>query len=444
MKHTKTLLAILLSCLLLSGCLSTAQASTPSTASTTSGAVPSNWLPSLTVESVTPTGATILFEQESEPEGYLLLCGNDYVLERKVSGVWQPLPTLQSQVFWTQAAFVVSAIPRDCIEWEWLYGSLPEGEYRIGKTITLNRNGEAVDSGLAYGAFTLGASEAAEPTPAATTPSEAPQPETAVFQPEPLYSYAALSTLPEAYSHKDAAGDHVVVLSGGSGVENREQWLSFVYRTERGEHGTVRLMDYDLSSGKQEVYDVTYDGLHYTLTWMEKGVERSIAFKHLLRMQGNLYSDPNATDRYVLTMDKDVTWEDIQWGMVSDYTEDAIPHKVVYQERSYHPSHLPVPESSRVSLSLKGKELASATGQEAEKMVALFSGAEPLSEAPQMYYKGLDLIFHGNDGSEMTLWLDFDGDHFLYDGTYYKYTTSAMLYLFGLTDWPEECVFPKH
>lgn len=433
MKKRNVLIPILLTCLLLAACGSTAPAETATLASP-----PESWLPTLTIESSSPTGATILLQQEQDLGGYLLLSGNDYLLQRYDGAAWQDLPTLVEEVFWTKAAFVVTAIPREAVDWEWLYGTLAPGRYRMGKTITLSHNGESLDSDMVYGEFTIG-QPGSETVPEPTETA----PEPAAFQPSPLYTYGPLSAVPSSYSHKDAAGDHVVILSGGTGVENRDLWLSFVYRTQQGETGTVRLMDYDLEQGTQSVYDLTYDGVFYTLHWLESGREQSLSFKHLLRMQGDLYGDPNATDRYVLTMDSDVTWEDIQWGMVSGNPNDAIAHKVVYQERSYHPSHAPIPDSSRVVMSLRGEALHSVTGETAEDMAALFASAQAMEQEPNMYYKGLDLIFYGKDGSEMTLWLDLYGDHFLYDGTFYSYSTQAMFDLFGITDWPEEIVFPS-
>lgn len=431
MKHCKQLIVILLLALTLTACGVQPQTETAATA-----AVPTQWLPTLTIEASSPTGATIVFQQTEQLEGYLLLSGNDYRLQRYADGAWNALPALVEDVFWTEAAFVVTAIPRENVDWAWLYGTLTPGRYRIGKTVTLSHNGEALDTGVVYGEFTI-------PQPEEPTEPEVETTEPAAFQPTPLYTYEPLRSVPSTYSHRDAAQDHVVVLSGGSGVENRDLWLSFVYRTQQGETGTVRLMDYDLEKGTQSVYDVTYDGMFYTVSWLENGTEKSIPFKHLTRMQGDLYHDPNATDRYVLTMDQDVTWEDIQWGMVSDNPNDAVAHKVVYQERSYHPSHAPIPDSDRVVLSLRGQELRSVTGETAEKMATLFADAQAMEEAPSIYYKGLDLIFYGKDGSEMTLWLDLYGDHFVYDGTFYQYSTQAMFNLFGITDWPEEIVFPS-
>lgn len=439
MKMQKFLCCILLTSLLFTACTEAAPGEHAATQQPL-GALPENWLPNLTVEYASPTGATILFQQVDNPGSFLLLCGNDYVLQRYENGNWQDLPTLQDSVFWTQAAFVVTAIPRDNIDWEWLYGTLSPGRYRIGKTITLSYNGESKDSEIAYGEFTIEGTPAETPTvPGEMTAETEPED----FQPIALYSYSDLSAVPASYSHKDAALDHCVVLSGSNGVENRDLWLSFFYRTQNGEQGTVRMMDYDITKGTQSVYDVTFDGLHYTVSWMEKGEKKSLIFKHLLKMQGDLYNDPNATDRYVLTMDKNVTWDDIQWGMVSDNPNDAIAHKVVYQERSYHPSAIPIPESQRVSMSLRGKELKTVTGDSADQMVHLFAASKVMDRKPDMYYKGLDLIFYGKDGNEMTLWLSLYGDVFLYDGNYYSYSTQEMFKIFGITDWPEELVFPK-
>lgn len=427
-------LIILILALLLTGCADT---SPQETLPPQDAPPPAHWQPTLTVQIVSPTGATVLFRQEQDLGEYLLLSGNDYRLQQYAGGAWQELPMLVSEVNWAEAAFVLTAIPREEIGWQWLYGELSPGHYRIGKNVTLHYRGENLDSATIYAEFTIEDPNAVS-APQVTQETE----QSAVFQPGPLYTYEPLDSLPKDYSHRQAAADNVVILSNGTGVENRDIWLSFVYRTSMGETGSVRCLHYNTADSSQSVYDIIYDGVFYTMHWFEGGEEKNLSFKHLLHVKGDPYSDTNAADRYILTMDKNVTWDDIQWGMVSDNPNDAIAHKVVYLERSYHPSHPPIPESSCVSMALRGKELLRAEDETAQALAALFSAAEALEQRPQMYYRGLDLIFRGDDGSTVTLWLDLYGDRFLYDGTYYQYSTEAMFDLFGITDWPEEIVFP--
>lgn len=111
---------------------------------------------SLDVESVSPTGATVVFRFGTEaplPE-WLLMGGNDYHIQRKAENRWIDVEPLTQAVFTTEA-YDITNIRRHSIDWEWLYGTLPAGEYRIGKSVTLQRGVGDTESGTVYGEFTI-------------------------------------------------------------------------------------------------------------------------------------------------------------------------------------------------------------------------------------------------------------------------------------------------
>ena len=420
---------ILSACLLFAACTNASAAAGIAAEPTESVTFPKNWEPTLEVEQFTQNGATIVMQSSSEDA--IVLCGNDYVLECFSEDGWQSLPVLEKNVTWVKDAFVVSAIPREKIDWQWLYGSLPSGYYRIGKTVTLQVNGENVKTSTVYGEFLLKVKDSEE-----TVYDASKNQPTAT-----VYSYAPLESLSGNYNRSQAAEDHVVIMQDGTDIQNQQVWRSFLANTSAGQPALVRCMVVDSYLNTQSIYDVTYDGFLYTLRWMDKGSVQTLSFKHLLRYQGNTYDDPNAIDRYVLTMDKNVTWEDIQWGMVSQNPNDAVSHKVVYQELTYHPVHPPIPQSSKVILTLRGKELCTATGAQADQLVSLIGSATVMAQRPDISYTGLDLTFFGEDGSQVTLWLDLYGDSFLYDGSFYSYSTDALFAILDLETWPEDVLF---
>lgn len=423
------LIAILSLCLLFSACTSASAAAGMATEPTDAVTIPKDWEPTMEVESFHQNGATILLQ--SSQETAIVLCGNDYVLETYTENGWQPLPVLEENVTWVKDAFVVHAAPREKIDWQWLYGSLASGYYRIGKPVTLHIDGKNVDSATVYGEFLLKVPEAEENVYDASKDLPAGE----------VYSYAPLEGLSGSYNASQAAEDHVVIMKDGKDLENQHIWSNFLTNTAAGQPSTVRCMVIDSHLNTQSIYDVTYDGFLYTFRWMEKGSMQTMTFKHLLRYQGDSYGNPNAVNRYVLTSEKNATWEDIQWGMVSKNPNDVIPHKVVYQELTYHPAHPPVPDSDKVSLSLRGKELIPVTGEKAHQLVSLIENAAVLAQRPNMLYTGLDLIFHGTDGSQVTLWLDLYGDHFLYDGSFYSYSTQKLFDILGIETWPDDVLF---
>lgn len=90
----------------------------------------------LTCEDVTPTGLTLVFAQEGGEE---LITGSYYSLEEFTADGWQPVEMLPQEydVAWTDIAYLISAEGESRFpeNWEWLYGALEEGSYRIGKQI---------------------------------------------------------------------------------------------------------------------------------------------------------------------------------------------------------------------------------------------------------------------------------------------------------------------
>lgn len=116
-----------------------------------------NWGINLTATNVTPTGVTIHCTQSGgEPTGELQT-GSYYVIEKYVEGAWEKVEYLphEHEIAWTAEAW---GIPKNevCqweVNWEWLYGKLQKGRYRIGKDITDFRGTGDYDQALHYAEF---------------------------------------------------------------------------------------------------------------------------------------------------------------------------------------------------------------------------------------------------------------------------------------------------
>jgi len=87
-------------------------------------------------DSASSTGLKVLFENNSEKN---CIYGSYYLLEMKISDKWYEVPV----VFEGNYAFDSIGFPLDqsqssewSVEWEWLYGVLDAGDYRIVKDIS--------------------------------------------------------------------------------------------------------------------------------------------------------------------------------------------------------------------------------------------------------------------------------------------------------------------
>ena len=118
------------------------------------------WGLTFEVKDVTPTGLTIVCTQSGgEPTGELQT-GSYYYIEKKENDRWVGMEYTEieeEKVGWTAEAWIIA--PDSTLEWEvdwsWLYGELPAGEYRIGKSVMdWRETGEYDEAGI-YAEFRI-------------------------------------------------------------------------------------------------------------------------------------------------------------------------------------------------------------------------------------------------------------------------------------------------
>lgn len=92
-----------------------------------------DWGVSLSVKDVTPTGLTLVYRQtKGNPTGQLQW-GEDYCLSVLEEGIWKEVPTVIENAIWHRMAYGFGG-EKDVeatVSWEWLYGKLPTGTYRL-------------------------------------------------------------------------------------------------------------------------------------------------------------------------------------------------------------------------------------------------------------------------------------------------------------------------
>lgn len=99
---------------------------------------------SFSLKNISSTGATLVFHQydADAPKGELIF-GDDYFIEVQRDGKWESVPIIIENAAFNAIAYVI--VPEDSVEqeisWEWLYGKLAPGEYRIVKSILESNEG---------------------------------------------------------------------------------------------------------------------------------------------------------------------------------------------------------------------------------------------------------------------------------------------------------------
>ncbi|MBQ8280310.1 MAG: hypothetical protein IJZ23_10745 [Roseburia sp.] len=117
------------------------------------------WGLTLHAEDVSPTGLTIVCTQSGGSPTGELATGSYYRLEKEETGTWVAVDykNPDMEVGWTAEAWMIPM--NDTVEWEvdweWLYGSLPAGHYRIGKEIMDFRGTGDYDKAFYYAEFEI-------------------------------------------------------------------------------------------------------------------------------------------------------------------------------------------------------------------------------------------------------------------------------------------------
>lgn len=123
-------------------------------------ATPADWGVSLSATNVTPTGLTVVFTQSGGSDAAELTTGSYYVIQKRSGQSWEDVETLipKSELAWTAEAIIIFKNESRPLEtnWEWLYGALPAGEYRIGKEVNKSYGTGDYQIRMIYAPFTIG------------------------------------------------------------------------------------------------------------------------------------------------------------------------------------------------------------------------------------------------------------------------------------------------
>ena len=167
----------------------------------------------------------------------------------------------------------------------------------------------------------------------------------------------ALDKLPDDYSYEDAVADGCVVYKNSDITNGESVWDAFLQAVNAGKKATVRLAFYytldDPSRYAPELYeqvkdeypklfvnDLIFNGKQFTIDGLEdeNGRLLSRTYKYMMKYEGEPASKTAlyyAYTYYVLVNDDTLTWDEIEWGMLSSQSGDYIEHYKVYTDLAY-------------------------------------------------------------------------------------------------------------
>ena len=113
----------------------------------------------IAVENLTPTGATLRIEHSGGEVTGDLMTGSAFTLEKLDGNVWLPVESIvpADQIAFTAEAYgpALDGTWEMETNWEYLYGELPAGTYRLGKNIMDFWGTGDYDEQIYYAEFTL-------------------------------------------------------------------------------------------------------------------------------------------------------------------------------------------------------------------------------------------------------------------------------------------------
>ena len=122
-------------------------------------AAQNRWGITLSADNVTPKGLSIVCFHSGGENVAQLQTGSYYVLQKLENENWVDVEYLPQEhpVGWTEEAWIIEKESTTFweVDWEWLYGKLPAGEYRIGKEITNFRATGDYDEETLYADFII-------------------------------------------------------------------------------------------------------------------------------------------------------------------------------------------------------------------------------------------------------------------------------------------------
>lgn len=116
-----------------------------------------DWGLTLSAKDVTPVGMTLVCTKNGGNPTGEIMCGTDYNLLVSEDGAWKNVPTVPEEYGWDGLGYRISD-GKDMeleISWEWLYGKLPTGTYRLAKEFMDHREPGDFDKAMYWVEFEI-------------------------------------------------------------------------------------------------------------------------------------------------------------------------------------------------------------------------------------------------------------------------------------------------
>ena len=221
------------------------------------------------------------------------------------------------------------------------------------------------------------------------------------------------------YSQEQARIEGFLVMQRGDVRYNQQNWFSFLEKTQAGKKAALNVIHFeDNDSGwDQTLYELSYDGLNYTVRYQNNGHWVTDTASALIEATGKFE-------------DADEPYDEYQRYCFNDL--------VLYEDRIIVPAF-----DSDKPISLHAKEGDPAlrdytTREEISTIVSLLSAAEYVPCEPEDYLYGMKLLTADGSGDGIVLELDLRYGNYRYGTQVFHYGEVAELFaVLGIDQWPD-------
>ncbi len=378
-----------------------------------------DWGISLALHGASPTGAGWYFTNSSSAQGALTY-DKYFSLEQLVDGTWTVLDELAADV--TDRSYSVTDGIGLYVKWQNTIGQLADGQYRLGKQVTLTAPNGTSEERMFYCQFRL------------------------------ENGFIPLEELPEYYYGYQPTYDGCFTQNDGRAMTNKQLFKEFAEITQSGIPSSIRIVNTYSLVEDNTIHDLVFDGSVYTISWIEDGQRQSKQFRYLKHFTGGKEDgyavgiEYDEYNHYVLVNDDTVTWTDIR------DSGDEIDCMYVYIEYIYkyylHYESPEIPEDiAQAALVFEGETLLTITNSDRLGDIRnLFATAEIITSEPKTHSLGINLylVLTCQDGETVTIELDPDfdicriGELYVHYGRYDEPSYISLLWQYlGVSKWPD-------
>lgn len=154
--------------------------------------------------------------------------------------------------------------------------------------------------------------------------------------------YTGLKYNPVKASNKDIKESSTLELLEMEVISGQKNWNDFLSKVEKKEAASISISEYYETGDRGEKLDkpvlyvkkLDFDGKKYRLSYYDEGKLYQYSYSYLIEKIGLISSNAAfATHGFYLINNKDVSFHDLCWSLISSNFSDQIDYKRVYEEK---------------------------------------------------------------------------------------------------------------